>query len=214
MNLDQLKAAFSVDAGLEAARRRARDEHVRSRLEQLESAALLEEMRALAGRAEKLIGDDSAAFDALRSKRLAELTKVAQVRMAECAQGAADAIASLQHGFENVRAATDLLISNGGFGGVSPYVTLDTALVVQATPGIRMPKMQCQPWNNWAHISFNSSVADTAEQGHSTGYEELAFLFPWENASGAYAVINVASRLGLVGGLIIFRAVKCLGAAL
>jgi hypothetical protein len=96
-------------------------------------------------------------------------------------------------------------VLDGGALGVSPYVSLDTALVVQASPGIRMPKTQCQAWNNWAHISFNSSSADEAEQGQRTGYEEVAFLFPWENTTGAYAVINIASRLGLVGGLIIFR---------
>ncbi len=195
---------------LDAARRRARIDAGRPGLTRLETATKRSAERALNVHASRSLGEDSGALAKLRSESFASLTEALQRQREGWRAGAPSAIASMHALWDDIRTSSDVLIASPP--GPS-YVAISTASEIDFTRGLAAGNTNRAPWKNWAHLSFDSSQADQLEQGHETGLEELSFMFLWQNRTSAYAVINVTSRLGLVGGVVLQRSSNAWGSS-
>jgi hypothetical protein len=77
---------------------------------------------------------------------------------------------------------------------IANFVFLDTAAFIFPTQGINLAKASSAPWNNVARIDGEWNTPYPAN-----GFDDVSFIFAWENPSDRYAIINVASYLMLNG---------------
>jgi hypothetical protein len=78
---------------------------------------------------------------------------------------------------------------------VAPFVpatvVVDRPFLIWPTNGLELLDSRVEPWNSWARV--------VAQWRANWGVENVRFVYVWQNPSDRYAVVNVATTLGLNG---------------
>jgi hypothetical protein len=154
---------------------------------------------------EKLLGSQSPdrgrhldELDKIRSQHQAEIGRFLQKQKAAVVKHSSSIKDSQAHGVIGRRRAIERMTSsrNEALPAAANFnfVVLDTPLFVLPSRDINLVKTSLAPWNNLAKINaqWNTPYPDN-------GWDDLSFVFVWENPSIRDTVVNVESYLLLNG---------------
>lgn len=154
---------------------------------------------------EKLLGSFSSdrgrnldELDKMRTQNQAEISRFLQKQKTAIVKHSSSIKNSQAHGVISRRKAVEHLTSVRSealpAGANFNFVVLDTPLFVLPSRDINLVQTSLAPWNNVAKINaeWNTPYPDN-------GWDDLSFVFVWENPSDRDAVVNVESYLLLNG---------------
>jgi hypothetical protein len=140
----------------------------------------------------KKTGFDFKACDRIRAKQEAEMHRLVKEAGRAAAKRATSRRKDLAYGVANWRKTIERF-RDGTL--VSQFVAVlevvDTPFIIWPTNGLELVDSQIQPWNNTAKVR--------AQWRDDRGYENVRFIFVWDNPNDAWAVINVESNLTVNG---------------
>lgn len=142
-------------------------------------------------------GPDIDEFDNTRARNRTEMRQFLQKQKIAVAKRSSEVKEALHYGIEARRRATEYLASSRrkavpdlGFR----FVVIDTPLFILASQDINLSFQSRAPWNNVAKIEgeWDTPYPDN-------GFDDLSFIFVWENPADEPVVVNVESYLVLNG---------------
>jgi hypothetical protein len=140
----------------------------------------------------KKTGFDFDAYEKIRAENQAGLRRLLKEEQAAAVKRSSSVKRDLLYGIAGWRKTIEGFRDGTLTSDFVPvFEVVDTPFIIWPSNGVELIDSHIEPWNNTAKIN--------AQWRGSSGFENLRFIFEWQNPRDSWAIVNVESNLMLLG---------------